>query len=169
MRKRKRSVRNGLYRSSSSIAALSLIASTYALLTVFLGSFGYSWIQIRISEVLAPLPFLMGFPAAAGLTIGCILANLFSPVGIPDLVFGPILTLLAALLSWKFSFKRKALACIYPVLMNAFGVSIYVSLFYDVPYLASVATIAFGEFIAAMLMGYPLLVAIEKISTDRLA
>jgi uncharacterized membrane protein len=99
MRKRKRSVRNGLHRSSFSIAALSLIASTYALLTVFLGSFGYSWIQIRISEVLAPLPFLMGFPAAAGLTIGCILANLFSPVGIPDLVFGPILTLLAVHLS----------------------------------------------------------------------
>lgn len=151
-----------LDKPSLKLAVASLMAASYALLTVVLGSFGYSWIQVRISEALAPLPFLMGFPAVAGLTVGCVLANWFSPIGLPDMIFGPTLTLFAALLSWKFNFKRKVVACVYPIVANAFGVSAYVSLFYNVPYPVSVVTIALGETIAAMLMGYPLLVALER-------
>jgi len=137
-----------LNKPSLKFAAASLIAASYALLTVVLGSLGYSWIQVRISEALAPLPY--------------IIANWFSPVGLPDMILGPVLTVLAGLLSWKFSFRRKGVACVYPIVVNAFGVSAYVSLFYNVPYPISVATIASGEFIAAMLIGYPLLAALER-------
>jgi len=151
-----------LRKSSLQVTIMTLTASIYSALTVILGSFGYSWVQIRISEALTPLPFLMGFPAVAGLTLGCILANWFSPVGPPDMVFGPLLTLSAAILSWKANFGKKIIACIYPVLVNAFGVSAYIFSFYDVPYAMSVMTIAVGEFIAAILVGYPLLTAIEK-------
>lgn len=144
------------------ISLTAIIGAIYVSLTVALGSLSYSWIQVRISEALTPLPFLIGLPAVVGLTLGCCTANLFSPVGIPDLVFGPILTLTAALLSWKFSFNRKAVACTYPVLINAFGVSCYISLYYNVPYWTSVLTIGLGEFIASVLVGYPLLLAIER-------
>jgi len=140
----------------------ALLATIYSVMTIILGSFGYSWVQVRISEALTPLPFLMGFPAVAGLTLGCVIANWFSPVGLPDVVFGPLLTLCAAILSWKVNFGKKLVACIYPVLINAFGVSAYVSSFYGVPYTMSVVTIAVGEFIAAVFVGYPLLTAIEK-------
>jgi len=135
-------------------------------MTVILGSFGYSWVQIRISEALTPLPFLMGFPAVTGLTLGCIIANLSSPVGLPDVIFGPLLTFCAALLSWKMNFGKKTVACIYPVIVNAFGVSAYVSSFYGVPYLMSVLTIGIGEFIAAVSIGYPLLRAIDRINAS---
>mgnify|MGYP001128903663 CR=1 FL=1 len=148
--------------SSLQFALTILIASIYTPLTVVLGSFGYSWVQIRISEALTPLPFLIGFPAVAGLTLGCILTNWFSPVGLPDMVFGPLLTLAAAILSWKVNFGRKAIACIYPVVINAFGVSAYIFSFYNVPYAMSVMTIAVGEFIAVVLVGYPILTAIER-------
>ena len=147
---------------SSKVAITALVGSIYTILTVILGEFGYSWVQVRISEALTPLPFLMHFPAVAGLTIGCIMANLFSPVGLPDMIFGPLLTFCAAILSWKVNFGKKLVACIYPVLINAFGVSAYVSSFYGVPYTMSVVTIAVGEFIAAVFVGYPLLTAIEK-------
>jgi len=151
-----------LNKPSLKFAVASLIAASYALLTVGCGSLGYSWIQVRISEALTPLPYIIGFPAVAGLTVGCVLANSFSPIGLPDMIFGPVLTVLAGLLSWKFSFRRKGVACVYPIVVNAFGVSAYVSLFYSVPYPISVATIGFGEFIATMLIGYPLLAAIER-------
>jgi len=147
---------------SARVTLVSVIAAVYAITTVTLGSFGYSWIQVRIGEALAPLPILMGFPAVAGLTLGCIVANIFSPVGLPDMVFGPLLTFCAAVLSWKLSFNKKCVACMYPVLVNALGVSAYVSSFYGVPYMASVLTIAIGEFIATVLIGYILLTAIEK-------
>ncbi len=145
------------------IAVTAIIASSYATLTIILGSLGYSWIQIRLSESLAPLPFLLGLPSVAGLTLGCIIANMFSPVGLPDIVFGPLLTLLAALLSWKVNRGRKTIACIYPVLINAVGVSGYVASFYSVPYPISLLSIALGEFVAAGLVGYPLLGALERI------
>jgi uncharacterized membrane protein len=151
-----------LERISLKVATTALTATVYSLLTVALGPLGYSWIQVRLGETLTPLPFVIGFPAVAGLTLGCVIANWFSPVGLPDLIFGPLLTLFAAFLSWKMSINRKMMACVYPVLVNGFGVSAYVSLYYNVPYWISVMTITVGESIAAILIGYPLLVAIEK-------
>mgnify|MGYP002153786052 CR=1 FL=1 len=147
---------------SSKVSVASLIAAIYSITTVMFGSLGYSWIQLRISEALTPLPFLMGLPAVIGLTLGCFVANWFSPVGLPDLVFGPLLTLCAAILSWRISFGKKTLACIYPVLVNAFGVSAYIYSFYGVPYMISVLTIGASEFVSVILIGYPLLIAIQK-------
>ncbi len=140
-----------------------IIAAIYAVVTVLLGSFGYSWIQVRISEALTPLPYIFGLPAVTGLTLGCIIANIFSPVGLPDLIFGPFLTLLAASLSWKLNFGKTSMACVYPVVINAFGVSAYVAGFYGVPYEVSVLSIGVGEAIASILIGYPLLKAIQRI------
>jgi uncharacterized membrane protein len=141
---------------------VSVLAATYAVVTVMSGSLAYSWVQVRISEALTPLPYLLGFPAVIGLTLGCIIANVFSPVGLPDLVFGPLLTLVAGVLSWKLNFGRRFIACLYPVVVNAFGVSAYLAGFYGVQYEVSVLTIGVGESIAAVLVGYPLLRAIER-------
>lgn len=151
----------GFRLGSRGISIAVVIASVYAALTVVLGSFGYSWIQIRISEALTPLPFIFGPPAILGLTLGVIIANLFSPVGLADIIFGPLLTLIAAVLSWKFSYGQRLIACTYPVIINALGVSAYIASFYGVPYTMSVISIGVGEFIAAVLLGYPLLKALE--------
>ena len=140
-----------------------VMAALYAVLTVGLGPLGYSWIQIRLSEALTPLPFLFGLPAVIGLTLGCVVANIFSPVGLTDMVFGPLLTLLAAVLAWKFNFGKRLLACIYPVVINAFGVSAYLAGISNVPYAWSVLAVGAGEAISAILVGYPLLRAIERV------
>jgi uncharacterized membrane protein len=145
------------------VSFAGVIAAIYAAVTFVLGPLGYSWLQVRLSEALAPLPFLFGFPAVVGLTLGCVVANAFSPVGLYDLLFGPILTLIAAVLSWKLHLGKRLVACAYPVVVNAFGVSIYVAGFFLVPYFVTVVTIGVGEFIAAVLVGYPLLRALEKI------
>lgn len=148
--------------SSTNIAMTAVIASTYSVLTVILADFSYSWLQVRLSEALTPLPFLLGIPSIAGLFIGVVIANLFSPIGLPDMIFGPLLTLVAAFLSWKISFGKRIIACIYPVVINSVGVSAYISSFYGVPYIMSVGTIAVGEIISAVLVGYPLLIIVEK-------
>lgn len=145
------------------IGLTSLMTAIYSALTVFLGSLGYSWIQVRISEALTPLPFLIGVPGVIGLTLGCVVANFFSPVGLPDIIFGPICTFIAAVFSWKLHFGRKIVACVYPIIINAFGVSAYVATFYEVPYEICVLSIGAGEFIAVAVLGYPLLCALDKI------
>jgi uncharacterized membrane protein len=154
--------------SSLKVTTTVIIASLYSIITVSLGTFSYSWVQVRISEALTPLPFIMGFPSIMGLVLGVIIANFFSPIGLPDIIFGPLLTLFAAILSLKASFGKRILACSYPVIINSLGVNGYVYSFYGVPYIMSVATIAVGEFIAATLIGYPLLLMIERVTANSL-
>ncbi|ABN69501.1 protein of unknown function DUF988 [Staphylothermus marinus F1] len=81
------------------VARLSVIAAVYAALTIALGPLAYGEIQVRISDAMLILPFLAGFgwDAVVGLTIGGFLANLASPFGYIDWVFGPIANFLATL------------------------------------------------------------------------
>jgi uncharacterized membrane protein len=151
-----------LQKLTLSIIQSAVIASVYTVFSVSLGPLGYSWVQLRIGEALTPLPFIFGLPAVAGLTIGCVITNLASPVGIPDLILGSALTLIAAILSWKLTFGKPLLACVYPVIVNAVGVSAYISAFYGVPYIMTVLTIGLGEFIVVVLIGYPTILAIRK-------
>jgi len=140
----------------------AIIAAIYAATSIFIGPLGYSWVQLRIGEALTPLPFVLGAPAVMGLTIGCLITNLMSPVGLPDVVIGSMLTLSAAILSWKLSFNEPLLACLYPVLINAIGVSSYLSIFFGVPYFITVLTVGLGESIAVLCIGYPTVIGLRK-------
>lgn len=133
----------------------ALIASLYAALTVLFAPVSFSYLQVRISEALTVLPILT--PAAVpALFVGTLLANFLSPVGWPDVVFGSLLTLVAATGTYYLR-RRVFLALLSPVVVNAFGVSAYLYSFYKIPYWLSVGTVALGELIAVFLLGYPLL------------
>lgn len=96
----------------------AMTAAAYAALSLLSAAFGISYgpIQVRLSEALCLLPFL--FPETAwGLGVGCLIANVFSPYGLPDLVVGTLATLLAALLTARC--RKLWLAALPPVLCNA--------------------------------------------------
>ena len=102
----------------------ALIAAIYAAATYLSATFGiaYGNIQFRLSEALTILPVFT--PAAIpGLTIGCILGNLSSPMGIWDILFGSAATLLAAICSRalrKVTIKGlPVLSLLMPVIFNA--------------------------------------------------
>jgi uncharacterized membrane protein len=153
--------------SVRSVAIGGVVAAAYAGLTLWLHPFSYGPIQVRVSEALTVLPFIE--PSAVwGLFVGCLLANLFSPAGLWDLLAGSGCTLVAAFLTWKLSHTGKLwLAPLPPVLVNAFGVSAYLQFLLEpprIPFLANVPTyflfvitIGAGEIVACYGMGYPLL------------
>lgn len=67
----------------------ALIAALYVVLTFFSNAFGMAsgTVQVRISEALTILPFFT--PAAIpGVTIGCLLSNLFTGCAPLDILFG---------------------------------------------------------------------------------
>ncbi|MCJ7578208.1 MAG: QueT transporter family protein, partial [candidate division Zixibacteria bacterium] len=107
------------------ISQVGIIASLYAVITIALAPISYGPIQVRISEALTILPYLT--PAAIpGLFIGCVVANVYGGLGIYDIVGGSLCTLLAAFLTFLSSRTKKPLfAPLPPVLVNAFGVSLY--------------------------------------------
>lgn len=141
----------------------SVIAALYVALTITppLNAISYGPFQFRISEALNVLAFFE--PAAIpGLFIGVLIANLGSPFGPIDIFGGSLLTLAAAYMVWKT--KNPAVALLFPVIINAFGVAAIIKLASDIPdsYLMLVMFIAVGEAGVVYGLGYPLLLALLK-------
>ena len=140
------------------------MAAVYFIITITPGinAISYGLVQFRLAEALTVLPFI--FPGAiAGVFVGCLLANIFGPVGIQDIIFGSLLTLLAAWLTYLMRKTGKpVLAPIPPIVINAFGVSAYLHAFFGEPYWLFVAGIGFGQAVVCYLLGYPLLKYIIK-------
>jgi uncharacterized membrane protein len=114
------------------LSRLSLVAALYVVLTYLaniLGPglhLGYGPIQIRISEGLAMLALFDPLMPLA-LYTGCLLANVLGGLGLPDIIFGPILTLAAGYATWTFR-RIPVLPFIPPILFNALGVAAYLYL-----------------------------------------
>lgn len=145
------------------IAFIGLVAALYVALTVPLGSLGYSYIQVRVSEALTVLPYLTPL-AIPALFIGAMLANIFGGFGPWDIFGGSTLTLVAAFLTyWLRKTRKPWLAPLPPVLINAFGVSAYLQFLVEgfspglKTYFFFVLTVGIGELIACYGLGYPLL------------
>ena len=144
------------------LAEASVIAAIYAVLTIVLAPISYGAVQVRISEALTVLPFFT--PAAVpGLFVGCIAANLLSPYGLPDLIFGSLATLIGAAGSYMLR-KKPALVPLPPVISN--GIIVGAMLYYvyevPVPLFVQMLYVAAGEMIACYAVGYPLMKYLNK-------
>ena len=111
------------------LTRLALIASLYVVLTYLtnvLGpglNLGYGPIQVRISEGLAMLAIFDPLMPIA-LYTGCLLANLLGGMGLPDIIFGPLITLAAGYATYGLR-KVPVLPYLPPIIFNALGVSAY--------------------------------------------
>ena len=75
-----------------------LIAAIYVVLCIIFAPIGSGEVQVRIAEMLTILPFFT--PAAVpGLFIGCLLANTLTGAVLPDIIFGSLATLVAAIIT----------------------------------------------------------------------
>lgn len=150
------------------ITLAAVVGALYVVMSYFSNILGlsYGYIQCRFSEALTVLPFLC--PVTAwGLFAGCILTNILSPYGLPDLIFGSLATLLAALLTARC--KNKWLAPLPPVLCNgvitgallAFQQTGFGAAF-PMAFAFNAATVAIGEAIACYILGMVLLEVLSK-------
>ena len=141
------------------LAKASLIAAVYVVLTVLLGELSYGPIQFRVSEALAILP-LVEPSAILGVTIGCMISNIFGGFGPIDIFGGSLVTFIAAIITSKM--PNKFLAALPPIILNGFIVSIWVSKMSALPYIPIVINIITGEIIAVGILGLIFLSAYEK-------
>jgi len=144
---------------TSKVVRVSVIAALYAVVTVVFAPLSYGLTQVRISEALTVLPFI--FPESVmGLFLGCFIANIYGGLGIIDVVFGSLATLIAAFLTSKM--PSLLLAPLPPVLVNAVIIAyvLYYTLGY--PLLASMLYVGIGQFLSCYLIGLPLLFLLKK-------
>ena len=175
---------------SAYIAQAGMIAAVYTACTLFaiFALQGLAWgpVQFRVSEALCVLALFT--PAAVpGLTAGCVLANLIAmafngmgALGLLDVLFGSISTLIGALFCRRFA-EKPLLALAGPVLANALIVPAYLPIilqglgFYTIPfttisldgaylamYLFGVVSVGIGEAAVIYILGYPLSKALAR-------
>lgn len=155
------------------IARNALVASLYAVLTIISSPLSYGFMQIRFSEALNILTFFNP-NYTLGLTIGCLLANLFSSAGMYDVILGTLTTLVSSIifsLLGKLT-KNMLFPSFIPSIANAFVVPLII-------YLASLGTseefsldisyyfymvgfVFLGEFISINIIGYILFLSLSK-------
>ena len=80
------------------IALNGVAAGLYAAITILTASFAYGNIQFRIADALCVLVVLEP-SLTVGLTLGCLISNIFSTVSALDIVIGTAGTLLGCLLA----------------------------------------------------------------------
>ncbi len=84
------------------IALNGVVAGLYAAITILTASFAYGDIQFRIADAMCLLVVLEP-SLTVGLTLGCVIANIFSTVSVLDIVVGSAATLIGCLLTARFS------------------------------------------------------------------
>lgn len=151
------------------LAVSAVVAAAYAALTMLLAPISYGEVQLRVSEALCIMPFFLPC-TAPGLFAGCLIANLLSPIGALDIIFGSLATLLAALCTAAIGKAGRGwphciLACLQPVLFNAAIVGAVIA-FSSIPEPFSAAGLAgfgaaalwvgLGELAVMTVLGLPL-------------
>lgn len=143
-------------------AEIAIIAAIYAVLTVFLPFISYTNIQFRISEALLVL-VLFRKSAIPGLILGCFIANIFSPMGLPDVIFGTLATIVAVYGMYLLRKKPIGIALIPPVIANSIIVGIELKLFLNIPILAGFFGVLIGEAVVLYTLGIAFYYALKKL------
>ena len=139
----------------------AFIAALYFVFSVSIPAISFGAIQFRISEALCVLPAL--FPEAIlGLTIGCLLTNVFSPFGILDVALGTTATFLAAIVTFLLH-KKLIVSALPPIIFNALIVPlIWVLNKTDMLYWFNMLTIMASQAIIIGAVGLPLAFGLKK-------
>lgn len=147
----------------------ALIAAAYAVTTLVIAPLSFGAVQLRFSEALTILPIFTPY-AIFGLSLGCLIANIFSPFGIIDMVFGTIATLIAAFLSYKVrNIKFKGfpiLAPIFPIVSNAIIIGAVTAFMAELNFsgfLINAGLIALSEGVSCYLLGVPFFFAFKAL------
>ena len=124
----------------------AMIGAAYAVLTILISPIAYGAVQMRLTEIIVLLA-CYNKKFIPGLTIGCLLANLASPMGLYDICFGTAATLIA----W---------ALIGGVVNGLIvGLELYLAL--ELPFMINAFYVFIGEFIV-LIIGAFLFKCLEK-------
>ncbi|HML02042.1 MAG TPA: QueT transporter family protein [Candidatus Bathyarchaeia archaeon] len=88
---------------TKNLALIAIFAALYATLVIALAGISFQLVQVRIADALIPLSIVFGWPVVAGVTIGCVISNVVSPLPsvITDVTLGAFANFCASLAAWR--------------------------------------------------------------------
>ncbi len=159
--------RNYRYKRNKFITCTALVASAYAALTYAFAFMSYNDIKFRISEILILFVFIET-RYGLGLILGCILANIASPLGAIDIVVGSFATLMAIIYiiairkSIVYNKKAMIIASLGPVWSNGLFVGLELTYLFNTPFILNALYLAIGEFVVVTSVGTVVINSIMK-------
>lgn len=153
------------------IVKSAVIAALYAIMTVVISPLSYGMVQCRFSESLI---MLCAFTPAAipGLTVGCLVANIFSfnPI---DMICGTTATLLSAVVGYKLRkvkiggipWLTPLPAVIFNMIIIGLELSVYLPIEgrgFFIGFLIQALSVFIGQVIACYIFGVPVYMLINK-------
>ncbi len=135
-----------------------LIAALYAVLTVAVYPLSYGQIQMRFSEVMVFLAFY-NKKFIPGLVLGCFIANIPSSLGLMDMVFGTLSTLIVTVVMYRLDNRFVAALAGGIITGLIIGAELYVAL--DLPFALTAFYVFAGEAVV-LIAGAILFGLIEK-------
>ena len=145
--------------NTKELTLIGATAAVYAVLTMIMAPISYGPIQLRLSEIMTLLAFINP-TFVPGLVLGTFIANLFSPFGLPDIIFGTLATWIAVYMVSKS--KTLFVATLWPTIANGIIIGLMLTVFAGLPFKATAAYVALGQFIVVTLLGYPIFKVIMK-------
>ena len=124
-----------------------VLAAIYVVCCLILAPISFGMVQIRVAEMLMIFAFY-DRRNIFGLTAGCLIANMFSPLGVIDVIFGTVGTLLVCLTARVL--PRKWMLAPVAAVINGLVVGYELHYVFGLPFLLAALTVAVGEFIAVL-------------------
>lgn len=147
------------------IATTGIIAALYIAVTMLVAPFGFTEVQFRISEM---FNHLVAFNPRymLGIVFGVFIANLSSPLGVYDLVFGvghSAITLAIFVLICKFvkNIWLRLIINTFLFTCTMFIIAFELNLALELPFLWTWLTVAVGEFVV-LAVGVPIMYLLDK-------
>lgn len=151
---------------SKDSALIAIYAALYAALVVVLGGISYGPVQVRIADTMLAAVPLLGLPGVLGHTLGVFIANVFSPVGVIDLLNTIPSFAMSSVVYYVYKRTKNDYSVIgtcvaYSVVL---GVTVGWMLSYvlSFPLFLTMAYVAIGNVIASVLIGWPVFKILKK-------
>ena len=151
---------------SKDSALIAIYAALYAALVVVLGGISYGPVQVRIADTMLAAVPLLGLPGVLGHTLGVFIANVFSPVGVIDLLNTIPSFAMSSVVYYVYKLTKNDYSVIGTcgAFSGVLGVTVGWMLSYvlSFPLFLTMAYVAIGNVIASVLIGWPVFKILKK-------
>lgn len=147
------------------LAVNGILAALYLAVTMLIQPFAFGQLQFRIAEMFNHL-VVFNKKYVFGIVTGVLIANLFSPLGAYDMIFGvgqSVLALSITIFSARYIKSTKIRLVINTLVFTVtmFLIAIELSIVLNLPFWFTWLTTAIGEFVV-LAIGAPLIYALNK-------
>ena len=138
--------------TTADTAKMAVVTGVYVAVTIVLSVISFGAIQFRLAEMFNFLP-LFNKRYTIAVTLGVAIANLASPLGIVDVLFGSVSTLIVLLICRAVTKRITSLKKKMIVTTLMFTVAGQLTFFYQAPFFFNWLIIGLGELLSMSLGG----------------